>query len=380
MTPTSDGGRPARRNRGLARRLLAAQLLVLVAGVLTAWVVTAVIGPPLFREHLRRAGMSASPTEVRHAEEAFRSANVISLSVALVAALAAALAVSIYVTVRIGRSVAGIASAASDVAGGQFDSRVPAPGLGAEFDELAAAFNAMAGQLECVEQTRRRLLADLAHEMRTPVSTLDAYLEGLEDGVATLDPDTVAVLRAQTRRLARLAEDVSAVSRVEEQQARLHVTTVAAQEIVSGAVAAATDRYAARGVSLISDTAAVLPTVRVDTERIGQAMGNLLDNALRHTPPGGTVTVRARQAGRDLELVVRDTGDGIPAEHLPHVFERFYRVDAARDRAHGGSGIGLAITKALVEAHGGRISATSGGPGGATFTVRLPVRGHRDGD
>lgn len=374
MSATTDRSTPGRRSAGLAGRLLAAQILVLLAGALTAWVVTAAIGPPLFREHLDRAGMPASPTEVRHAEEAFRSANVISLSVALLAALTAALAVSIYATGRIGRSVAGVASAASDVAGGHYDTRVPQPGLGTEFDELALAFNAMAGRLGSVEQTRRRLLADLAHEMRTPLSTLDAYLEGLEDGVAELDADTAAVLRAQTRRLGRLAEDISAVSRAEERRLELHPAPMVPGQLAAAAVAAAADRYSSKGVHLGTDTAADLPTVRVDEERIGQVLSNLLDNALRHTPAGGTVTLSARRSGNNVELAVTDTGDGIPAEHLPHVFERFYRVDAARDLAHGGSGIGLAIAKSLVEAHGGRITASSAGHGrGAAFTLRLPA-------
>jgi len=371
-TPHLGGG--ARRSAGLATRLLAAQVLVLLVGALTAWVVTVAIGPSLFRDHLRQAGTHAGPAAVRHAEEAFRSSNVISLSVGLLAALAAALAVSVYVTGRIGRSVASVASAASDLAGGHYEARVPKPGLGTEFDELAQAFNALAGRLGSVEQTRRRLLADLAHEMRTPVSTLDAYLEGLEDGVATLDADTTAVLRAQTRRLARLAEDVSAVSRAEERQPALSPTSTTPEQLLTAAVTAASAQYGAKGVRLDNVPAAGLPSLRVDAEQIGQVLGNILDNALRHTPAGGSVTVSASRSGSDVDLAVTDTGDGIPAEHLPHLFERFYRVDAARDRAHGGSGIGLAIAKALVEAHGGRITATSPGHGqGAAFTVRLPA-------
>jgi two-component system sensor histidine kinase BaeS len=211
--------------------------------------------------------------------------------------------------------------------------------------------------------------------MHTPVATLDAYLEGLEDGVATLDTDTADVLRTQTRRLAMLAEDLSAISRAEEGRLELHLSSTAPDALVSAATAASADRYAARGVDLNSMVPAGLPPVRVDADRIGQVLGNLLENALRHTPSGGTVTVSARPAGRDVELLVSDTGEGIPIEHLPHVFERFYRVDAARDRTHGGSGIGLAIAKALVDAHGGQIGADSPGPGrGATFTVRLPAR------
>jgi signal transduction histidine kinase len=209
--------------------------------------------------------------------------------------------------------------------------------------------------------------------MRTPVATLDAYVEGLEDGVATLDADIAAVLRAQTSRLARLADDVSAISRAEENQLDLHPTASEPRKLVTAAIKAASELFAAKGVTLAADAASGLPMVLVDRDRLGQALGNLLDNALRHTPVGGTVTIGARPAdGGHVELFVSDTGEGIPAEHLPHVFERFYRVDQARDRAHGGSGIGLAIAKALVEAHGGRISVTSSGPGkGSTFVIRL---------
>ncbi len=176
---------PTRRGAGLAGRLLLAQSLVLVAGTLTAWLIAANVGPTLFHQHLARANVGASAAQILHTERAYQSANAISLSLALLAALVAALGVSVYQTRRIGRSVASIAAVASGVAGGHYDIRVPGPGLGPEFDALAAAFNQMAGRLGSVERTRRRLLADLGHEMRTPVATLDAYLEALEDGVAT---------------------------------------------------------------------------------------------------------------------------------------------------------------------------------------------------
>jgi two-component system, OmpR family, sensor histidine kinase BaeS len=362
------------RRAGLAVRLLAAQLLVLVTAVVTAWLVAAAVGPSIFRDHLGQVSHTDSPGRATdHAEQAFRDASVLSLGVASVAALAAALAVSAFVTHRIARPVAALADAASEVAAGRFDVTVPAPSLGAEFDTLTRSFTEMAVRLHRVETTRRRLLADLAHEMRTPVATLDGYLEGFEDGVATLDPDTAVMLRIQTRRLARLAEDVSAVSRAEENQLELHPTVTTARRLVDGALAAAADRYADKGVAICSDVQEHLPDVRVDPDRLGQVLGNLLDNALRHTAHGGTVTVAAAAADGHVLLQVADTGTGIPPEHLPHVFERFYRVDTARSRADGGSGIGLAITKALVEAHGGRITATSSGPGrGAQFTVQLP--------
>jgi two-component system, OmpR family, sensor histidine kinase BaeS len=375
MNPTV--AEPTRRGAGLAGRLLLAQALVLMTGALTAWLVATMVGPSVFHAHLASANVGSTSAQILHTEKAFQSANAISLSLALLAALTAALGVSMYMTRRIGRSVATIAAAASDVAGGRYAVRVPGPGLGPEFDALALGFNQMADRLGSVEGTRRRLLADLGHEMRTPVATLEAYLEALEDGVATLDAKTAELLRAQTRRLARLSEDISSVSRAEEGQVRLDMKSVQPESVLAAAVDSLTEAYNLKGVRLLLRTPARLPEARMDPERMGQVLGNLLDNSLRHTPAGGTVTITATSSPRtgDLELCVEDTGDGIPEEHLPRVFDRFYRVDAARDRAHGGSGIGLAIAKALTEAHGGKLTVTSRGTGqGSTFRVLLPGR------
>jgi signal transduction histidine kinase len=352
-----------------------AQTLVLLTGSLTAWLIAATVGPTLFHGHLTQADVGATPAQILHTEKAYQSANAISLSLALLTAVIVAMAVNVYIARRIGRSVASIANAASDVAGGRYDVRVPSPGLGAEFDALVSGFNQMADRLGSVERTRRRLLADLGHEMRTPVATLDAYLEALEDGVATLDTATAELLRAQTRRLARLSEDIGTVSRAEEGQDQLDVRPVQPATLVSAAVGSVAEAYETKGVQLVTDVAAGLPQLSLDPERIGQVLGNLLDNALRHTPSGGTVTISAATSRRSggVALSVADSGEGIPAEHLAHVFERFYRVDTARDRAHGGSGIGLAIAKAFAEAHGGQLSAASAGTGhGSTFRILLP--------
>jgi two-component system, OmpR family, sensor histidine kinase BaeS len=366
---------PTRRGAGLAGRLLVAQALVLLAGIFTAWTIAATVGPSLFHDHLARANVGATSAQTLHTDEAYQSANAITLSLALLTAMVVAMAVNVYIARRIGRSVASIADAASDVASGHYDVRVPSPGLGAEFDALALGFNQMAGRLGSVEQTRRRLLADLGHEMRTPVATLEAYLEALEDGVATLDASTAELLRAQTRRLSRLSDDISTVSRAEEGQVGLDMRPVQPRSVATAAADAAAEAYQAKGVHLVTEIATGLPEISLDPERMGQVLGNLLDNALRHTPTGGTVTISATTSRRSggVALSVADTGEGIPAEHLPHVFERFYRVDTARDRAHGGSGIGLAIAKSFVEAHGGQLTATSPGTGhGSTFRIILP--------
>lgn len=361
---------------GLALRLFAAQALVVVTGAITLGLVAAAVGPPIFHEHLGRVSGHVSAEAIAHVEEAYASASAISLGVALLALLAAALGVSAYVAQRVARPVAALAGAAADVAEGNYAVRVAAPGLGAEFDTLAGAFNAMAGRLRSVETTRQRLLADLGHEMRTPLATIEAYLEAAEDGVGVDDEDTLSVLRTQTARLRRLAEDLAAVSRAEEHRLNLHPAPTPPDDLARAAVAAAGQRYAAKGVTLRLETDENAPEVYADQERMGQVLTNLLDNALRHTPPGGQVTVRVRRAAAGVDLVVTDTGEGIAAEHLPHVFERFYRADGARDRGRGGSGIGLAIVRAVVAAHGGRVTASSAGPGaGARFTVSLPPAG-----
>jgi signal transduction histidine kinase len=358
---------------GFAGRLLVAQALVLVAGALTTWIVASATGPGIFHDHLERAGVSHTADETRHVEEAFASALLVSLSVALLAAVVLALAVSWYFSRRVHRSISPVTAAASEVAAGRYDVRVPDPGLGGEFATLTRTFNALAERLAAVESTRRRMLADLAHEMRTPLATVDAHLEAVEDGVRTLDRATLEVLRGSTRRLRRLAEDIGAVSRVEEGGLVVDPRPVDPAALTEAASDTARERYAAKGVRL-ETSIDTHDFVLADADRIGQVLTNLLDNALRHTPAGGTVTLSCSRHDRWVQLTVSDTGEGIAGEHLAHVFDRFYRVDSARDRDHGGSGIGLSIAKALVEAHGGGISVTSAGPGeGAAFTVRLPA-------
>ena len=368
-------GRPVapttRRARSrLAARLLVAQALVLVAGALTTWLVASLVGPTIFTDHLRRAGDDHTTEETGHLEQAFASALLVSTSLALLASVLAALAVSWYFSRRVQRSIDSVAEAASQIATGRYDARVSDPGLGEEFSTLALSYNRLAERLETTERTRRSMLGDLAHEMRTPLATIDAHLEAVEDGIRPLDEETLGVVRGSTGRLRRLAEDMAALSRAEE---GLHVypKPVDAATLARTAADTARDRYTASGVRLDIDLADA-GLVRVDAERIGQVLGNLLDNALRHTPAGGVVTISCRSIEGWVEYRVADTGDGVAPQHLPHLFDRFYRADTSRDRRRGGSGIGLAIAKALVEAHGGGISVTSAGAGhGTAFTVRL---------
>jgi len=360
---------------GMRGRLLLAQALVLVAGGATTWVVALMVGPPLFREHLRQAGVAHNSNEQFHAEQAYEHATAISIAVAIVIAGLTAFVVALYLSRRLQRPIAEVAAAASSLAEGRYDIRVASPRLGGEIDELAAAFNEMAQRLQSVETTRRQLFSDLAHEIRTPVAVLEAYLEAVEDGVKPLDPQTIGLLREQAGRLVRFAADAAALAQAEEAHAAIASGWVDVRDLVTASTAAATERYAAKDVSLTSHVDAA-PRIWADRLRLTQVLGNLLDNALRHTPVGGHVTLNAEVVDADVVFTVVDDGDGIAAEHLSHLFERFYRVDAARDRDQGGSGIGLAIAKALTEAHGGHISAASRGPGtGSTFTVVIPIQG-----
>ena len=363
-----------RRRPGLGMRLLIAQTTVLLAGAITTWVVAAVVGPPLFREHLHRAGVPGGSAEQLHAEEAYLYATVFSVGGAVAVSALTAFAVTLYVSRRLQRSVTEVAAAASAVSEGRYDVRVAPQNLGEDFDALSGAFNRMAAQLEAIDTTRRQLFGDLAHEIRTPVAVLEACLEAVEDGIRPLTPDTIAMMRDQSRRLVRFAGDLGALAQAEESAATMSFTDLDVADVITRTVAAVADRYHAKNVVLSTDLAAVRHDVWGDPQRLTQVLVNVLDNALRHTSAGGHVNVGTDIEGPHLVVRVTDDGDGIADAHLPHVFERLYRADTARDRDHGGSGLGLAIAKALVDAHGGHISATSEGSGtGATFTIGLPL-------
>ncbi len=359
---------------GIRTRLLAANSIVVVASIATTIVVAMLVGPPMFKRLMDAAVQPGSATDHPY-QRAFERATTMSVGTALAVSAVAALTLSWYLSRRVYRSASELARAATAIADGHYDVRVSPSGLGKEFDEIEAAFTTMARRLGDVDRTRRQMLADLAHEIRTPVAVLEAYFEALEDGVQTLDADTMAVLRDQTRRLTRFSADIGALFNAEQRPDSIVVRPVQVADLIANAVVSFEPQYRAKGVDLGSQVDVGLPDVSGDPERIGQVLTNLLNNALRHTHSGDQVRITARLDGDTVAVGVADTGDGIPAEHLDRIFERFHRVDAARDREHGGAGIGLAIVKAFVEAQGGHITAASAGPGhGTMFTFTIPVR------
>jgi two-component system sensor histidine kinase BaeS len=310
---------------------------------------------------------------------AFGRTLLYSLLVAALAATATAALAGLFVARRISAPVRRMLEATRRVSAGRYDERVPAGGDD-ELGALSGSFNAMAAALEETEQRRREFITDISHELRTPLSTLEGYMEGVMDGVVEPSEETWALLYAETERMRRLVDDLSRLSRAEAGRLDLHVAPVSPEELVGRAVEGMLPLYAEKGVRLESMVSEKTQPVLADADRTVQVLTNLLGNALRHTPAGGRVGVEVETRDDNVLFRVSDTGAGIAAEHLPRVFERFYRVEKSRSRseARGGSGLGLAISRALVEAMGGRIWAESEGlDKGATFAFTLPAA--RDG-
>ena len=242
-----------------------------------------------------------------------------------------------------------------------------------EVGQLATAFNRMSAELENLEQSRRDLVANVSHELKTPIAAIRAHLENLLDGVEQPEPRTMEVMLSQTERLGRLIEQLLELSRLESGELPLQREQIPLAPLVTQVLSEIEMARSDRGVAVESELPNDLPSVNADRERVHQVLFNLVDNAVRFTPSGGAVTVSAHRHNGSVEVKVSDTGVGIPPEHLPRLFERFYRADPARSRGDGGTGIGLAIARSVVEAHGGHIRAESELGRGSVFTFDLPV-------
>ncbi len=302
---------------------------------------------------------------------AFQDAVQSALVISAAAAVFAAVLVSVALSARLAGPISHLAAASRRIADGRYAERVPVASSD-EIGELAESFNRMAESLEWTERRRLQLVGDVAHELRTPLATLDGYLEGLEDGIIEPSGQTWQLLRGETARLSHLVNDLQELWRAEARQLPLSLGKVD----VPGLLEAVLDRFAPqareRSIELRVESSPRLPAVLADRERLAQVIDNLVSNAIQYSPDGASVTLGARADRDEIVLGVADQGPGLTVEQRERVFERFYRVDPSRSRALGGSGIGLAIARALAEAMGGRIWAESEGPGrGATFRVAL---------
>jgi histidine kinase len=343
--------------RQLRWQIIAAQMLVVIVGVVTL-IVTA--------EAL--ASQMVDPALL----PAFQSAVLQALIVAALAATIAALGTSILLVRAILRPLRQLAASSRRIAGGNYDERVTAP-LTDELRDVAQSFNQMAETLAQVERQRITLIGNVAHELRTPLAGLEGYLEGLLDGVLPGDPETIHAMQREVRRLRKLVDDLQHLSRVEAGQVAIQPQRFDVVTLVHLIVAQLRPQLIEQCLQVAIEAPEEEVLAYADPDRTAQVLVNLIGNAIRYTPEDGCITIRVRCEPTHVQVVVEDTGIGIPAEALPYLFERFYRVDPSRSRASGGSGIGLTIARHLARAMGGEITAASPGIGkGSVFTLILP--------
>ncbi len=363
-------------------RLMASYLLVIAVGSVTLFVANGAIGPIFFDRHV--AGMMANtmhditPDMLMNSmsadiDAAYRTAFSQSLFWALTVSGVVAGTVGLYVTNRVVAPLKQMQKASNYIANGQYQKRLNAQAPG-EIGDLALAFNAMAESLEQTEQQRVELLANVAHEFKTPLSSLHGYIEGLEDGLFSPDAETLSACQRQISRLEQLVADLSLLSRVEAGQVQVSPRPTGVVNLLKQVEASFKPQFAKKGVSLSLEPTPKDLQVLADPQRSGQVLTNLVGNALRHTPAGGEVRLSVREQSRNEVLFeISDNGEGISAEELPYIFTRFYRADKARSRDKGsGSGIGLTIAKHLVEMQGGHIDVASELGKGSRFWFTLP--------
>ena len=293
-------------------------------------------------------------------------ANLQSAGIALLAAAAVGMALA----ARLARPLRALTATANRYAAGERAARADETGHN-EVAEVAHAFNRMADSLRLEEEQQQRLIADIAHELRTPLTILKGELEALEDGLLEPEAATFGRLGEEVTLLERLVQDLRLLTQAESGELSLHRQRVDLAALAREATASFAAHARHRDVTVVPDVASVI--LEGDPDRLRQVLANLLENAVRHAPPGSRVDVGLRRDDEHAILTVRDRGEGIPEEQRERVFQRFYRVDRARSRATGGSGLGLAIVRTLVELHGGSVAAASHPDGGAVLTVRLPL-------
>ena len=284
----------------------------------------------------------------------------------------AAVALALIVSRQLTRPLRRLAVAAGEIARGNLAVRINERTQD-EAGQVGRAFDTMAGALQQQEQARQSFMADIAHELRNPLTVLRGNLEAIQDGLLEPTPEQVSTLHGQSVTLSRLVEDLRTLSLASTGHLELRQQNMDLRQVAGAVVAGFQPSAAERGIVLSLQAPNELPPVFADPERVGQALRNLIDNALRYTPPGGRVGVSLTAEGDQVAIAVADTGGGIAPEDLPHVFDRFYRADRSRSRATGGSGVGLAIVKQLVEAQGGGVSAQSEPGRGSTFAFSLPA-------
>lgn len=360
-------------------KLTVSYLVVIVVGGVTLALAVESVTPTAFNRHMlgmqqmMMGGQMGMQPMVTDLFTNFRTAVTEALLVATAAAMVSAVVVSLFVSRRVVSPIRQMTAASRYIAEGHYHERVQVVSED-ELGQLALSFNQMAASLDQTEAMRRELIANVAHELRTPLSTIKGYMEGLMDGVLPADSGTYQQIHREADRLQRLVNDLQELNRVEAGAYDLESQPVAIVDLAQRMAARLRPQFAEKGVALVLDLPSDLPPVLADEDRLSQVFLNLVGNALQYTLPGGEVRIAVEKDGSTVQTTICDSGIGIAAEHLPYLFTRFYRVDKSRSRVGGGSGIGLTIVKHLVEAHGGRVWAESQGIGqGSTFGFTLPA-------
>jgi signal transduction histidine kinase len=361
------------RRTSVLHRLVSGQLVVAAAGVATFILVASAVTPALFTWHLTESG-ETDQTVQTHARESLVAAFLAAGVLALVVSGFVAVILAVVAARRVARPLQVLAEAATrvdsvgvrDVDDSEFST---------EMQALYLALVDMSDRLARDSSVRNQLLTDLAHELRTPLASLEAHVDALEDGMIPSSADSYSAMREEIARLRRLALDVRTAAAAQEHALDLELLDHDLHRVTESAYLAAAPRFMAKGVDLKHASDHTSLQVHCDSSRIQQVLANLLDNALRHTAVGGSVSITSSRAGQFATVVVSDDGDGIPPEQLDRIFERFFRADGSRATFDGnGSGLGLTIAQAIIRDHGGELIADSDGLGtGTKFVMRLPV-------
>ncbi len=364
-------------------RLIGAPLLGVLVGatsmVILTYIFAFLTAPDILRQEL--TALIADPTRLAETERiilgSFQRNVFVSIAFAAGGAVVAGVVYSFILWRSLVIPLRQIAASSQRVANGRYGERVDVPhGLGEAITQMVTSFNLMAGVLEHIEETRMTLIGNVTHELRTPLTSLRGYVEGMEDGLFPPIQETFEVMEREIGRLNRLIEDIQTLSRVEAGAIRLEPQTFDLRELLALAAAQFQPQSQNRQIFLDMHTPPVPVPVLADRDRVVQILTNLIGNAMRYTPDGGTITLEITPdiENRQAALAVRDSGVGIPAESIPFVFERFYRVDTSRSRESGGSGVGLTISRHLAWMMGGDLSVFSAGENqGSTFTLFLPL-------
>lgn len=362
----------------LAMKLLLSYLLVLAVALVTLRLGAELALPKAFQRHLgRMAGPGGAPRQQLYSD--FQAGVNEAMLWAGAAAFVSASVLSAAVSRQVVSPVRQMMLASQRIADGHYGERVKVANDAAargvdELAQLALSFNRMAAKLEDTETMRRELIGDVAHELRTPLTSVKGYMEALIDGALAPVPETFQRVYAEADRMQRLVQSLQELSRIEAGVLDLKPEPLDAADAVQSTLAHLERQFQEKGVSLLAQVAPDLPKVLADRDRLQQVLLNLVGNALQYTARNGKVTISVTRQGNDVVFSIADTGIGIAPEHIPHLFDRFYRVDRSRSRVTGGSGIGLTVAKHLVESQGGRIWAESAGLGeGSRFTFTLPA-------